>query len=157
MVGDENSRGGRGSGPHISANKQVLVEGFDEIPVFQALVDKLAIEVDNIQTYKGHPQLGPFLKTLVSLADFSSVNSLAIVGDAEFNPGSTQDRTRDTSRFVGLTGTDRTMDAFLTGKPQGRLSRHSALGEAAAAGFWDFDSDVYSDVFDPFRTLLHAL
>ncbi len=61
MLGDENSRAGRGSGPHISATKQVLVEGFDEIRVFQALVDRLAIDDINVRTYQGHQQLRAFL------------------------------------------------------------------------------------------------
>ena len=102
MVRNDEGRLGRGEPIQINTSKQLLVEGWDEVHLFRVLLSSLGISDVDVHPYQGHQQLRPFLRTFVGLANFSTVNALGVIADAEFNPGATRDRIRGALRDVGL-------------------------------------------------------
>ena len=96
---------GPGRGGHrrleIRCPKQILVEGRDEVLVFEALATHLGLDDIQANDYGGKPNLRSYLSAFVNLADFSSVQSLAIVADADFNGGA-RDRIRSALESVQL-------------------------------------------------------
>ena len=75
----------------IQENKQVLVEGNDEVRIFGFLVSHLNIPNIQIRHYGGSDKLRTFLRTLRTSPEFTTVRSLAVVADAN-SDGSRRDR-----------------------------------------------------------------
>ena len=69
----------------ITQPKQVIVEGNDEIRVFESLSKHLNIQDLEVRHYGGSSKLRQFLKTFRSLSEFGLVRSLAVVADANSN------------------------------------------------------------------------
>ena len=68
--------------PMIEQPKQLIVEGNDDARVFMSLCRYLGISDVQIWQCGGYQNLRGVLRTVVGLDDFDSVNSLAIVADA---------------------------------------------------------------------------
>ena len=68
--------------PMIEQPKQLIVEGNDDARVFMSLCRYLGIPDVQIWQCGGYQNLRGVLRTVVGLDDFDSVNSLAIVADA---------------------------------------------------------------------------
>ena len=71
--------------PKITHPKQVIVEGNDEIRVFEALCRHLNIPDVEIRHYGGSPNLRRFLKAFIGSSEFGLVQSLAVVADANLD------------------------------------------------------------------------
>ena len=71
--------------PKITHPKQVIVEGNDEIRVFEALCRHLNIPDVEIRHYGGSPNLKRFLKAFIGSSEFGLVQSLAVVADANLD------------------------------------------------------------------------
>lgn len=71
----------------ITQPRQVIVEGNDEIRVFESLSRHLSTRDLELQHYGGNKNLRRFLKTFSSSSDFGLVRSLAIVADANSSLG----------------------------------------------------------------------
>ena len=63
--------------------KQLIVEGEDEVRVFGSILKHLDISNVQVHGYGGYPKLKPFLRTFKALPGFESVESLAVVADAD--------------------------------------------------------------------------
>ena len=88
----------------VTAARQVLVEGRDEVFVFQALARHIGIGLNDIQfqPYNGKDNLREFLETLPGLADFGNIRSLAVVADADGDRRSSAARIRGALGNAGL-------------------------------------------------------
>jgi hypothetical protein len=82
--------------------KQVLVEGMEEVLVFNNLVAELQLNEIQARDYGGKDSLRRFLTAFIRHPDFSKVRSLAVVADADFNVGGTRDRIRGALQNAGL-------------------------------------------------------
>ena len=103
----------------IRATRQVLVEGQDEIYLFQALSQYINLDagVVQFQPYDGKSQLRDFLETLVALSDFSKVYSLSIVADADDNRQGATDRIRGALQNAGLPAPNEPLQISADGLP----------------------------------------
>ena len=72
----------------IKSAIQLLVEGNDPRNFFEAFVEYLSLANFQIQNFGGVSELGGFLRAFVNAPDFSTVQSLGIVRDAETSAGS---------------------------------------------------------------------
>ena len=86
----------------INRPKQVLVEGDDDFRVFGSILDCLDIRNVQVQRYRGYPSLRRFLKTFKALSGFESVQSLAIVADADCSRTGREIGIRDALSNMGL-------------------------------------------------------
>lgn len=86
----------------ISAPKQIIVEGNDEVRVFCELAKHMGISDIQAQPIGGYPKLRRFLKTFVALSDFNIVKSMAIVADANSDRAGRNQSIQDTLASVGL-------------------------------------------------------
>ena len=71
--------------PRIEQPKQLFVEGSDDTRIFMSLSRHLGIQGIQIWTCGGYQNLRGLLRTVVGLDDFDSVDSLAVVADANSN------------------------------------------------------------------------
>ena len=71
--------------PTIEQPKQLIVEGNDEVRVFNALCRHLGVSDLQVQQCGGYGNLRPFLSTFTAAPDFDDVESLAVVADANAN------------------------------------------------------------------------
>ena len=71
----------------IKSAIQLLVEGNDSRNFFEAFVEHLSLADIQIQNFGGVNELGGVLRALVNAPDFSTVQSLGIVRDAEMSAG----------------------------------------------------------------------
>ena len=71
--------------PTIEQPRQLIVEGNDEVRVFNALCRHLGISGLQVQQCGGYGNLRRFLRTLTADPDFDEVESLAVVADADTN------------------------------------------------------------------------
>ena len=67
----------------IDSPKQLLVEGTDEELLFPRLIQHLEIESLQVQNYRGKNNLRNFLRDLVDVVSFDSVECIGIVQDAD--------------------------------------------------------------------------
>ena len=74
--------------------KQVLVEGMEEVLVFNYLVAELQLNEIQARDYGGKDSLRRFLTAFIRHPDFPKVRSLAVVADADFNVGGARARIR---------------------------------------------------------------
>ncbi len=65
----------------IKGSNLVIVEGQDEVRLFNSLPTHLSIPDVQVEEYGGYPKLKPFLKTLKAMSGFGLVQSLAVVAD----------------------------------------------------------------------------
>ena len=86
----------------IEQPKQLLVEGNDDVRLFRALAKHLGISDIQVNQYKGKYNLRIFLRTFTALSGFASVNSLAVVADANSNRNATEQRIRGALSAAGL-------------------------------------------------------
>ena len=86
----------------IERPKQVLVEGNDEVRLFMALAKHLEIPDIQVIQYKSNHNLRTFLRTFTALSGFATVNSLAVVADANSNRNGTEQRIRGALSAAGL-------------------------------------------------------
>ena len=68
--------------PRIEQPKQLFVEGNDDARVFASLSSYLGIQDLQLWQCGGYENIRGVLKTVTGLDNFDSVNSLAIVADA---------------------------------------------------------------------------
>ena len=66
----------------IASTKQLIVEGNDDIRVFNAIAEDLGISDLQVHGYGGYPKLRTFLRTFKALPEFRTVRTLAVVADA---------------------------------------------------------------------------
>ncbi len=87
----------------INQPKLVIVEGRDEVRVFNSLLSNhLHISNIQVQDYEGYYQLPEFLRSLVRMTNFGVVRSLAVVADADTNRTGRDQSIRDHLANVGL-------------------------------------------------------
>ena len=86
----------------ITQPRQVIVEGNDEIRVFESLSRHLSTRDLELQHYGGNKNLRRFLKTFSSSSDFGLVRSLAIVADANSNRNGREQQIRSALANAGL-------------------------------------------------------
>ena len=82
--------------------KQLIVEGEDDVRVFGSILEHLDIRSVQVHRYGGYPKLKPFLKTFMALPDFESVESLAVVADADRSRAGREIGIHDALLDVGL-------------------------------------------------------
>ena len=70
----------------IALPKQLVVEGFDALRFFNALLRAQGYPDIQVQNFGGNSQLHDALDTLTKLDGFSGVTSLAVIRDAERDP-----------------------------------------------------------------------
>ena len=99
----------------IEQPKQVLVEGNDEVRLFGALAKHLGIPDIQVNQYKSKYNLRTFLRTFTALSGFASVNSLAVVADANSNRNGAEDRIRDALSDAGLPSPRRPLEVLAPG------------------------------------------
>ena len=99
----------------IEQPKQVLVEGNDDVRLFRALARHLGISDIQINQYRGRDNLRTFLRTFTALPGFASVNSLAVVADANSNRNGAEDRIRDALSNAGLPSPRRPLETLAQG------------------------------------------
>ena len=86
----------------IEQTKQLIVEGNDEVRVFSALGKHMGISGFQVLPCGGYPNLRRFLRTLMALDNFTDVDSLTVVADADCNATSRRQSIQDTLSNVGL-------------------------------------------------------
>ena len=88
----------------VTAARQVLVEGIEEVLVFQALARHIGIGRNDIQfrPYNGKGNLRDFLEAFAIDPGFAVVRSLAVVADADGDRRSAAARIRGALRNAGL-------------------------------------------------------
>ncbi len=101
----------------ITAAKQLLVEGKDAEVFLGALLKHMELTGIQIQNFGGKDELRGFLKALCVASGFVDVISLAIVRDAEIDPGATFQSICDGLRAADLPIPERTM-VQVEGRPQ---------------------------------------
>ena len=103
----------------IKATRQVLVEGQDEIYLFQALGQYINLDASEVQfqPYNGKSNLRDFLETLAALSDFSNVYSLSVVADADDNRQGAADRIRGALQNAGLPASNEPLHISAAGPP----------------------------------------
>ncbi len=101
--------------PTIKQPKQIIVEGNDEIRVFNSLSKHLNIQDLEVQHYGGNPKLRQFLKTFRSLSDFRLVRSLAVVADANSNRAGREQQIRDALSNANLPAPSRPLESVSNG------------------------------------------
>ena len=67
----------------VEHSKQIIVEGNDEIRIFQSLISYLNVSNIQIRHYGGVDNLRSFLRTFRTSPGFRDIRSLAIVADAD--------------------------------------------------------------------------
>jgi hypothetical protein len=72
----------------ITSEKQLLVEGGDDLVFFQALMRHLGLSGIQLQRFGGVSELQGFLKALRRVPGFATVTALGIVRDADLDPAS---------------------------------------------------------------------
>ena len=78
----------------IEQPKQVLVEGDDEVRLFEALAKNLGLSNVQISGYGGKYGLRGFLEVFRSQDGFEKISSIAIVADVNSNRNGAEDRIR---------------------------------------------------------------
>ena len=101
--------------PTIKQPKQVIVEGNDEIRVFESLSKHLNIHDLEVRHYGGSPKLRQFLKTFRSSSEFDLVRSLAIVADANSNRNGREQRIQGALSNAGLPVPPRPLESVSNG------------------------------------------
>ena len=99
----------------ITQTKQVIVEGNDEIRVFNSLSKHLNIQDLQVRDYGGSGNLRRFLKTFRSSSEFDFVRSLAIVADANSNRNGRERQIQDALSNAGLPVPPRPLEAVSNG------------------------------------------
>ena len=96
----------------IEQPKQVFVEGNDEVRLFGALAGHLGISDIQVNQYRGRDNLRSFLRTFTALSGFASVNSLAVVADANSDRNATEQRIRDALSAAGFPSPRRPLEVL---------------------------------------------
>ena len=86
----------------IEQPKQLIVEGNDEVRVFNALCRYLGISGLQVQQCQGYGNLRPLLRTFTADSNFQNVETLAIVADADRNRSGRQQSIQGALSNVGL-------------------------------------------------------
>ena len=86
----------------IEQPKQLIVEGNDEVRVFNALCRYLGISGLQVQQCQGYGNLRPFLRTFTADSNFQNVETLAIVADADRNRSGRQQSIQGALSNIGL-------------------------------------------------------
>lgn len=86
----------------IDEPKQLIVEGDDEIRLFGALRRHQGIRGVQIQQLRGYNNIRRFLTAFVDIENFATVESLAVVADANSNGAGRIQSIRDALTSVGL-------------------------------------------------------
>ena len=101
--------------PKIKQPKQVIVEGNDEIRVFNSLSKHLNIRDLQVRDYRGSDNLRRFLKTFKGLSEFGLVRSLAIVADANSNRDGREQRIRSALSNADLPTPSKALESVSNG------------------------------------------
>jgi hypothetical protein len=101
--------------PTIKQPKQIIVEGNDEIRVFNSLSKHLNIQDLEVRHYGGNPKLRQFLKTFRSLSEFGLVRSLAVVADANSNRASREQQIHDALSDANLPAPTKPLESISNG------------------------------------------
>ena len=88
--------------PIIEKPKQLVVEGYDEVRIFSALLDHLNISDVQIQNIRGVVNLRRRLRTLSGLREFDGVRSLAVVADTNSDRAARRNQIRGSLANAGL-------------------------------------------------------
>ena len=99
----------------ITQPKQVIVEGNDEIRVFNSLSKHLNIQDLEVRHYGGSGNLRRFLKTFRVSSEFELVRSLAVVADANSDRASREQRIHGALSNAGLPVPTKPLEAVSNG------------------------------------------
>ena len=99
----------------IEQPKQVIVEGNDEVRVFESLSKHLNIQDWQVRHYGGSDNLRRFLKTFRSSSEFDLVRSLAIVADANSNRNGREQRIHGALSNAGLPVPSKPLESISNG------------------------------------------
>ena len=103
----------------IEHPKQVLVEGDDEVRVFESLLKCMSMTDVQVQPYRGYQNLRRVLKSFIAQPGFSElVQSLAVVADANSSKTDREKSIRDALSFVSLPSPLGSLRALSDGKLQ---------------------------------------
>ena len=87
----------------VESGIQLLVEGNDQRNFFEAFKGHLSLEEIQIRSYGGGPDLREYLKGFVRIERFDTIQTLAVVRDAENSAENTFRSVQGSLRDVGLT------------------------------------------------------
>ena len=99
----------------ITQSKQVIVEGNDEIRVFESLSRHLNTRDLELRHYGGNKNLRRFLKAFSGSSDFGLVRSLAIVADANSDRNGREQQIRSALSNAGLPAPARSLEPVSNG------------------------------------------
>ena len=102
----------------IEHPKQVLVEGDDEVRVFESLLKYMSMTDVQIQPYRGYQKLRPFLKSFIAQSGFRLVRSLAVVADANSSRTNREISIRDALSSMSLPSPPGPLQVLSDGKLQ---------------------------------------
>ena len=97
---------------HIERPKQALVEGNDDVRLFEALAKHLGIPDIQVNQYRSKYNLRTFLRTFTVLPGFASVRSLAVVADANSNRNGAEQRIRSALSAANLPSPHRPLEVL---------------------------------------------
>ena len=86
----------------ITKNKLLIIEGTDEQNFFTGLLKHLSLEDIQVVNIRGKDKIRSKLKALTLAPNFSDVNSLGIIRDADNNPSGAFRSVCDAMRGAGL-------------------------------------------------------
>ena len=86
----------------IKKTKLLIVEGKEEVRFFEALLKHMNIDSVQVEETQGKPKLQSFIKTLPVVPNYETVESIAIICDADADPGSAFQSIIDALKKAGL-------------------------------------------------------
>ena len=89
---------------------QLLVEGNDQLNFFEAFADHLSLDHVQLQNFGGVEELRSFIPALAIMSGFHTVESVAIVRDAEASAMSAFQSVQSSLRRAGLAAPDRPLE-----------------------------------------------
>ena len=86
----------------IEKPKLLLVEGIDEVRLFEALAKNIGAEDVQIRDYQGKGNLRPFLRVLPRIPGYSELESIAVTRDADDDGDNAAQSARDALGAAGF-------------------------------------------------------
>lgn len=101
----------------IEKTKLLIVEGAEEVGFFGALLKHMNIDSVQVKEMQGKPKLPSFIKTLTFVPNYETVESIAIICDADADPGNAFQSIINALKKASLSCPDR-HGAFSQGHPK---------------------------------------
>ena len=100
----------------IEKPKLLLVEGIDEVRLFEALAKHIGAEDVQIRDYRGKDNLRSFLGVLPRVSGYSELESIGVARDADENSDNAAESVRDALGAAGLPVPDSPLESACDGR-----------------------------------------